>query len=64
MKEITMVTTCEITCISVVTDEEANFMLTHRDDVESKLPDFIKSDVVADDVNVLKNQIFVRDIQN
>ena len=59
MKEITMITTCEITTIAVVTDEDAVFVET-RGNVNDIIRDQMKKDLNADDVNILKNQIFVR----
>lgn len=64
MKEITMVTTCEITTILEVTDEAALLLETNMDTIEKSLCDKMKSDLSADDVNILKNQIFIHDTLN
>ena len=64
MKEITMITTCEITCIEKVSDEDAVFAVDNKDAMGKGLCDLIKSELRADDANVLKNQIFIRDIPN
>lgn len=64
MKEVTMITTCEITSIHVVDDEDVNFMINNRDTVDSILSDCIRSETGADDVDILKNRFFVRDVQN
>ena len=64
MKEITMITTCEITTIVKVTDDAALLVETNKDAVGSQIAERIKSDMDADDVNILKNQIFIRDVQN
>lgn len=62
MKEITMVTTCEITDIAIVTDEDADFVIGNQDMIKDLLPDQIKEDLGVDNVNILKNQIFIRDL--
>jgi hypothetical protein len=64
MKEITMITTCEITYIEKVSDEDAVFAVNNKDAMVNGLCDLIKSELRADDANVLKNQIFIRDVPN
>ena len=63
MKEVTMVTTCEITVIVKVTDDGASIIEMNKETVEGQVKQLIKSDLQADDVKILKNQIFIRDIQ-
>lgn len=64
MKEITMIATCEITSICTFSDEDVAVITTHKDEFEKALRERIKSDLHADDVNILKNQIFIRDVPN
>jgi len=63
MKEITMITTCEITCVEVLADEDAGLLeAVMTDVVENEIADTIKGDTGADNVNILKNQFFIRDL--
>lgn len=64
MKEVTMIITCEITVIEKVSDEEATIFEVNKDSIEQQINDIIKSDLVVDDVNIIKNQIFIRDAQD
>lgn len=63
MKEVTMTTTCEIITIAVVTDEDVAIIETHQS-IENVIREYIKTCLAADGVNILKNQIFIRDIPN
>lgn len=63
MKEITMVVTCEITSVAVVTDEDAVFVETR--DIQcfkDQICKEIKDELNADDANVLNVQFFIRDL--
>ncbi len=62
MKEVTVITTVEITSIDKLTDKETAILETNMDDVKLALRNVIKSDLCVDDVNILKNQIFIRDV--
>ena len=63
MKEVTMVVTCEITLIETFTDEEVDFLEANKSLYDEQLSEIIKDDLVADHVNILKNQIFNHDVQ-
>ena len=63
MKEVTMVVTCEITLIETFTDEEVDFLEANKSLYDEQLSEIIKDDLVADHVNILKNQIFIHDVQ-
>ena len=63
MKEITMVTTCEITAVAVVTDEDAAFV-ENNEFIKESLCAELKKDTGADDVKIKTNQIFIRDLPN
>jgi hypothetical protein len=63
MKEVTMVTTCEITVIVKVTDDGVSIIEMNKETIEGQVKQLIKSDLQADNVKILKNQIFIRDIQ-
>lgn len=58
MKEVTMITTCEITTIANVEDEDITLLAN----ADKKISEFIKDDLGADHVQILKNQVFVRDL--
>ena len=57
MKEITVVTTCELTGIYNVEDESCV-----RDTDE--MAEILKAKLNADHVQILNNQVFVRDLPN
>jgi hypothetical protein len=63
MKEVTMITTCEITCVNVLSDEQADFVTSHRDEITRNVGEILKSDCHADHEDILNNQIFIRDVQ-
>ena len=61
MKEITMITTCEVTLIELMSDEDAAYV--ERDaSLKSKIKGVFRDDLQADHVNVLKNKIVIRDL--
>lgn len=62
MKEITMIASCEITSVAVISDEDAEAVLMDKDGFTSAVRNIILEDTKADDVNILKNQIFIRDL--
>lgn len=62
MKEVTMVATCEITSIAVLDDEDV--ILLEHPDFENQLRKSIKGGAALDDVRILKNQFFIRDLPN
>lgn len=64
MKELTMLTTCEITFIGTVSDEEAFAMMKTRPRIENIIRELIDLGVTKDNVNILKHQFFIRDIPN
>ena len=64
MKEITMITTCEITAVEKCSDEQAELVANNMEAIKNTLPALIKSELHADNVNILKNQIFIRDVPN
>ena len=55
-----MVTTCEITTIGVLYDEQMKLLET--EDVVTKIAENIKSDLCADHIQILNNQLFIRDL--
>lgn len=61
MKEVTLITTCEITSIEVVTDEEAALIELNRAVAESAIAETLKEDTGSDDIVILNNQLFIRD---
>lgn len=64
MKEITMITTCEITVIEKLKGEQVGLIKSKSEsDLVKELSEIIKSAVDADHVNILKNQLFIRDVQ-
>ena len=62
MKEITMVTTCEITVVETVDDAVAAYLKTNKQDMERQIRKQFKQDLNADDVIVMKNRLFIRDV--
>lgn len=62
MKEVTMITKVEITSVDKFTDEELAILESKMDDIEYQIRNIIKSDLCVDDVKILKNQLFVRDV--
>lgn len=57
MKEITLIITCEITAIDFVEDEDVAMLI----DADETISESIKDCLGADDVQILKNQLFVND---
>ena len=62
MKEVTMITTCEITFIGTVSDEEAVVLMRTSPRIENIIRELIALGVTKDNVNILKHQLFIRDI--
>jgi hypothetical protein len=62
MKEVTMVITCEVTAIGCMTDEQAAILEEMMPLKTVFLEDDFKRNLGADNVNILKNQIFIRDV--
>ncbi len=62
MKEITMIITAEMTSVVKVSDEDAAIIEAHKYSIEQCIINKIKYELKADDVNILKNQIFIRDV--
>lgn len=61
MKEVTMITTCEITVIETVNDEDVALLEANKNSVEKQIRNIIKSDLGADDVVIMKTKLFIRD---
>lgn len=61
-KEVTMITTCEITTIDKIPEDDIARLLENKELVEKQTKKIIESDLAADDVKILSNKIFVRDI--
>lgn len=61
MKEVTMITTVEITAVEVLDDESAAYVEYNKDSHDF-LCDTIKQELCVDDAIVLKNQLFIRDL--
>jgi hypothetical protein len=62
MKEITVVTTCEITTIERFTDEQAAIIEENKDLSTVFIEADFKETLGVDDVKILKNQFFIRDV--
>lgn len=62
MKEITMITTCEITAIETITDEDATVLEANLTKMKSQTRKMIESDLGADNVYVRRVQLFIRDV--
>jgi hypothetical protein len=62
MKEVTMVTTCEITEIATVSDEDAALLQANLTKVKHQVRKQIEGDLGADNVYVRRVQLFVRDV--
>lgn len=61
MKEITMVTICEITTIEIVSDEDTA-LNENNELVKQHIKNRIKDEFDADKVDVLNNKVFIRDL--
>ena len=64
MKEITMITTCEVTVIETFSDKDVEQLVFRKDEFAAKIREFMKEDLNCDDVNILNCQLFVRDVPN
>lgn len=62
MKEVTLITTCEITEIETVSDEDAALLEANLTKLKSQMRKQIESDLGADNVVVRRVQLFVRDV--
>lgn len=62
MKEVTMITTCEITEIATVSDEGAAVLEANLAKLKSQMRKQIESDLGADNVYVRRIQLFIRDV--
>lgn len=63
-KEVTMITTCEITSIANLTEDDIAGLLENKEAVEKQVKKQIESDLNADDVKILSNKIFIHDIED
>lgn len=61
-KEVTMITTCEITTIANLTEDDVAEIFENKEAVEKEIKKQIESDLNVDDVKILSNKIFVRDV--
>lgn len=62
-KEITKITTIQLTHIGVVLEEEVEQEIGLPDDCIKAIEEMFKDDMDADDVKVVQVQNFVRDIE-
>lgn len=57
-----MITTCEVTSIELLTDDQAAIIEENKDLSNIFIAADFKENLAADDVVILKNQIFIRDV--
>lgn len=62
MKEVTMITTCEITEISTVSDKGAAVLEANLTQLKRQIRKQIEKDLGADNVYVRRIQLFIRDV--
>lgn len=62
MKEVTVILTCEITDVAVVTNEDAVIVEKHSSHLGDYVAMHIKKDLKVDDAKILKKQVFIRDL--